>query len=76
MSSLQQLLPISKLLASGTHQKSDVYAHRIHSFRNLWDSSVYGSQFSRAHTVAVYRARNQLSCLKTSVFDAFVRYGF
>jgi len=39
MNSLQQLSSISKLLSSGNHQKSDVYAHYNHSFRNLWDSS-------------------------------------
>src|SRR5215475_6292856 len=37
MSSLQQLSSISKLLASCNHQKSDVYAHHIHSLRNEWD---------------------------------------
>jgi len=39
MNSLRQLSSISKLLGSGNHQKSDVYAHYDHSFRNLWDSS-------------------------------------
>src|SRR5215475_3591002 len=39
---------ISKLLASRNHQKSDVYAHYIHSFRNVSDSSesLINSQFS------------------------------
>src|SRR5215475_4254311 len=37
MSSLQQVSSISKLLGSG--QKSDVYTHYNHSFRNLSDSS-------------------------------------
>ena len=35
MNSLQQLSSISKLLASRNHQNSDVYAHYIHSFRNV-----------------------------------------
>src|SRR5215470_15928570 len=39
MNSLQHLSSISKLLGSGNHQKSDVYAHYNHLFRNLWDSS-------------------------------------
>ena len=40
MSSLQQLSSISKLLASGNLQKSDVSAHHIYSFRNVWDRTV------------------------------------
>ena len=39
MNSLQQLSSISKLLASRNHQNSDVYAHYIHSFRNVSDST-------------------------------------
>jgi hypothetical protein len=35
MNSPQQLSSISKLLASGNYQKSDVYARHIHSFRNV-----------------------------------------
>ena len=42
--SLQQLSSISKLLDSGNHQKSDVYAHHTHSFRNVSDSSGRQSQ--------------------------------
>src|SRR5215469_17656520 len=43
MNSLQQRSSISKLLASGNHQKSDVYANYTHSFRNVSDSSGPGS---------------------------------
>ena len=39
MSSLQRLSSISNLLDSGNHQKSDVYVHHMHSFRNRSDSS-------------------------------------
>jgi len=46
MNSLQQLSSISKLLASRNHQKSDVYAHYIHSFRNVSDSSGITCQMS------------------------------
>ena len=47
MNSLQQLSSISKLLGSGNHQKSDVYPHYNHSFRNLWDSSDQKPIFNR-----------------------------
>jgi len=42
MNSLQQLSSISKLLASGNYQKSDVYANDTHSFRDVSDSSDWG----------------------------------
>src|SRR5215475_7641919 len=51
MNSLQQLSSISKLLASRNHQKSEVYAHYIHSFRNVSDSSERRSHLSAADGV-------------------------
>src|SRR5215831_4385897 len=55
MSSLQQLPSISKLLASSNHQKSDVYAHHIHSFRNVWDRTEPISKQNPKNLAAVSR---------------------
>src|SRR5262249_36230341 len=66
MNSLQQLLSISKLLGSGNHQKSDVYAHCNHSFRNLWDSSNHYSIFIRLFNLLLTRSEKGKSLTRTT----------
>ena len=53
MNSLQQLSSISKLLATPNHQKSDIYAHYIHSFRNVSDRRRLGRNERKAANCSV-----------------------